>query len=208
MRVIYCYTKVEDRSFAALKKFAPQAELVDTSGSIYDYNEAIASRWTGESDLVVIEGDKEITADVLPSFANCESYWCSYAYLIFPKIIEREVEIGLGCARFSAKLQRLINPNEFLCEDPTYIFGAACDICFGKGCWKFLDARIADAIRGHGINVCCHGRIDHFHGYPSELMEDSATIAKTQLEQAKAFDNNPETHRWALELAGPNWVGR
>jgi hypothetical protein len=190
---------MEERSLVALEKFAPQVELIDTSNSIYDYNEAIASRWTGKEDLVVIEHDKEITADVIPSFSACSCYWCSYSYFIYPKIMEREVEIGLGCARYSAKLQKLIDPKEFLCEDPV-IFGMSCEICGGKGCWKFLDARMANTIRGHGINVHCHGRINHHHDYGRFQDLDSYEIAEIQLRRVRLFKDNLPT-----DLAGPNW---
>lgn len=198
---------MEERTAKALKRYAPDCEYVDTSATIYDYNQAIASHWTGESDLVVIEDDKEITAGVLPSFAKCDSYWCSYSYFVFPKMIGHEVEIGLGCTRFSARLQQLVNPEEFLCEDPTLVFHTVCDICHGKGCWKYLDARIADAIRGHGINVHCHGQIKHNHRYASVLLEDGLHIAQAQQNRAKEFCDNPAKQKLALELAGPTWQG-
>jgi hypothetical protein len=205
VRVIYCYNDFEDNSFNALCDYAPNAELVYTGETIYSYNEAIASRWTGESDLVVIESDKEITAEVLPSFESCTSYWCSYSYFIYPKMMEREVEIGLGCTRYSAKLQKLIRVEEFICED-SGIFGASCSLCGGKGCWKFLDSRIADAVRGHGINVHCHGRIKHHHNY-DDLLRDRDSFEITALQQSisMTYRRNNDEFNQNEELAGPMW---
>lgn len=203
--MIFCHCgNIEKRSFAALQKFAPQAELVDTSTTIYDYNEAIASRWNGESDLVVIEADKEITADVISSFSSCDSYWCSYSYFVYPKLFEREVEIGLGCVRYSAKLQQLIQPEDFMHADNEILFGTVCEICKGAGCWKFLDARIADAIRGYGINVHCHGQIRHHHDYGGILCQDAIDFVTTQIAMSRINTKNHDLYP-NDELAGPYW---
>ena len=65
MKIIFCYSKVPDsRAEAAIRKYAPDAEFVETPG-LFGYNEAIASRW-GQDDLIVIEGDKEITCGGYP----------------------------------------------------------------------------------------------------------------------------------------------
>lgn len=195
---------MESRSLAALEKFAPQTEFIDVSSGIYEYGKAIANHWTGESDLITIEHDNEITADVISSFANCSCFWCSYSYYVFPKMVQQETAIGLGCTKFSARLQQLIDPSEFLCEDPVFCY-PVCDLCFGKGCWNYLDSRIADAIHGHAVTVHCHGQINHHHRYATELMQDSVDIAKAQITRAKAFCENPKWRKLALELAGPNW---
>jgi hypothetical protein len=163
MQVLYCYVEKEVHSLFALRKHAPRAKLIDTSGSIYDYNDTIASYWTGKEDLVVIEGDKEITHKVLPSFAKCKKPWCTYSAFAWPGPMKVDLDFGLSCAKFSAELQRLISPSEFLCaDDPVW---SKCTLCQGKGCWKYLDARIAKAIRIRGVDVHCHGHIRHFHDY-------------------------------------------
>ena len=163
MRIIAPYIKREPHSLWALNKHARKAIPIDTSGSIYAYNETIAEYWTGQEDLVVIEQDKVITHQVLPSFQKCKKPWCTYSAYIFPKPLSCEVDIGLSCARFTAELQRMINPSEFLCQDdPKW---SKCELCAGKGCWRYLDARIARAIQNHGINVHCHGHIKHYHDY-------------------------------------------
>lgn len=164
MKIIFCYSGEPDlESFRAITKFAPQAELVDTSGSIYDYNEAIASRWTGESDLVVIEGDKEITAEVIPSFNDCDEPWCTFKYKNLPGHLRMVVTIGLGCAKFSAELQREVGISEFICPDVPW---QPCRHCGNKGCWNQLDARMARAFGNHDIDFPhVHGHVKHHHVY-------------------------------------------
>jgi hypothetical protein len=163
MRVIYCYVKAEPHSEFALRKHAPRAKMVDTSGSIYAYNDAIASYWNGKEDLVVVEQDKEITGKTLPSFAKCKKPWCTYSAYAWPSSMKVELDFGLSCAKFSAELQRIIDPKEFLySDDPVW---SKCELCNGAGCWKYLDARIAKAIRCHGIDLHCHGHIKHYHDY-------------------------------------------
>ena len=163
MQVIYAYVTPEPHSEFALRKHAPRAKRIDTSGSIYSYNEAIASYWTGKEDLVVIEQDKEITYKTLPSFAKCKQPWCTYSAFIYPPSMKIEVDFGLSCAKFSAELQRMVDPSEFLYMDS--LAWPKCGLCHGKGCWKYLDARIALAMSNHNVKLHCHGHIKHYHDY-------------------------------------------
>ena len=168
MRVIVCHTgNINPEAAEALEKYAPKAEYVDTSGSIYAYNEAIASRWDGSDDLVVIEQDKVITADVLPTFEACEEsrqhFWCAYSYDVFPPPYTKEVSIGLGCTKYSWVVQRLVKPEEFLGPDSECL--PKCPHCQGKGCWLYLDSRIGFAVMNRMIQVSVHGKIKHHHEY-------------------------------------------
>lgn len=169
MQVIFCYSKHVPRAVEAVKLHAPDAEHVDTSGSVFDYNEAIASRWGLGEDLVVIEDDKVITAGVLPSFASCPEPWCVFSYDNFPAPYTRHITIGLGCAKFSAAVQREFSPAEFLVpDDPGW---GTCPDCAGAGCWRFLDSRIGKCLwaRGHKSHV--HGQVEHLHEYPADWGE-------------------------------------
>ncbi len=200
MRVVCCYCKIQPETQRALDLYAPDCEYVDTSATIRDYGEAIASRWTGESDLVIIEDDKEITADVLPSFEKCTSYWCSYSYMIYPEGHQHEIEIGLGCTRYSARLQQIIDKSEFMCRDQDFF--DPCRHCEGAGCWNLLDARIAHAARCHGINVHVHGMVNHYHDYSGYICETAFDELRTQ----QAMNNQYQSHfNQADELAGPYW---
>lgn len=203
MRVICCYTKQEEYSAAALEKYAPEVELIDTSGSIYAYNEAIASRWDGSDGLVVIEGDKEISSDTLPSFAACPDLWCSYSYRVYAEPHSIEVAIGLGCVRYSAEVQRIAEVSEFLCEDDA--LWPMCHDCGGKGCWRHLDARIAKAIRAHGVDVHVHGQIQHHHDYPNSL--DALTVRRLGNLEAIGTLRLPEEQAFIDgQYAGPYWT--
>lgn len=165
MKVICCYSSdVNPLTRQALSLYASDVEYVETKG-LFGYNKAIESRWTGNTDLVVIEQDKEITADVIPSFDDCNKPWCMYTYFNFPEPYTRECLVGLGCAKFSAELQQLVSPSEFLTGDSDWI---QCPLCNGAGCWQNLDSRIAFAIMNHQIAPHYHGKIAHHHDYPPD----------------------------------------
>ena len=201
MRIIAPYNKREKRSAEALALYAPSAEWIDTSKSIYAYGEAIAERWTAESDLVVIEADKEITSEVIPSFAACDSYWCSYSYFVFPPTCQREVSIGLGCVKYSITAQREISIDDFICADDNLL--GSCKDCHGKGCWIHLDARIAQALRGKaGFNVCCHGMVNHHHDYGLLDMTTASEVFEANINRSKSLAGLLPT-----DLFGPSWKG-
>lgn len=169
MNIIFCYVNVPVASAGdAIRKYAPNAEWIDTSGTIYDYNEAIASHWTGKDDLLVIEGDKEIHAEVIPSMGACNELWCAYSYYNYPEPYHKKEIYGLGCTKYSAELQRQISTSEFCCPDPNW--ERVCMLCDGKGCWRFLDTRITIQILTKCISFAphIHGMINHHHDYPDD----------------------------------------
>jgi hypothetical protein len=218
VKVIFCYThQPEPKSAEAVTRYAPLAEWVDTSPSIYAYNEIIASLWTGTDDLVVIEGDKEITAEVLPSFEHCSELWCSFSYYVFPEAIEIEVSNGLGCTRYSARLQRIVDPAEFtVADNPMW---ELCRVCNGKGCWRYLDTRIAQAIRMHltptvDIDVCHHGRVNHHHDYSGQMLEVAGSLVSAEVLDDRLLtidlqrvESKSAEESLALDrlYAGPGW---
>jgi hypothetical protein len=169
MRVLYCYARYVPRAVEAVRMYAPDAEFIDTSGTIYDYNEAIASRWDSGGDLVVIEDDKVITADVLPSFAACTEPWCVFRYPTYPEPYTRMIDIGLGCTRYSAEVQTWFGPERFLVpDDPAW---GLCPNCGGKGCWRYLDSRIDRNLWDRGLRSHVHGDVEHLHDYPEDWGE-------------------------------------
>lgn len=204
MRIICCYTQMDYRSWLALVSYAPKVVFVDTSASIYDYGNAIAEYWDGAEDLVVIEGDKEITSEVIPSFATCEQPWCAYSYTVSLAGLQKQTSIGLGCTKYSASLQRLVSCADFGSDDPLW---PSCPFCDGRGCWLYLDARIARAIRYHDIDVHRHGSITHHHDVENDFLSSPLEIARVQnsktpvrtVAEMQAIDN---------ELAGPEWPYR
>ncbi|MGH7240131.1 MAG: hypothetical protein ACREHG_08715 [Candidatus Saccharimonadales bacterium] len=167
MKVIFCYTNVPDaRSADAIRKYAPTAEWIQTPLH-FDYNNALMSRWGSGEDIVIIEGDKEITDEVIPSFEACNEPWCTYSYYTFPTPYQRLITVGLGCTKYSADLQRQIPAEEI---SQPHLETLPCPDCDGKGCWRYMDTRISFAI----LNRCIvftphvHGELNHYHEYPSD----------------------------------------
>ena len=176
MRVLCCHTGriPEDGPFdinqhglypsarRALAQYAPDAELVDVSGDDYGYWEQIRGRWTGETDLLLVEQDVELTDQVMPQLGECASLWCTFGYVYWrtwPPSTD-----ACGCARYTARLQRDI---------PAEVIEAAwgtCGVCCGPdgragygrpprpGCWRHVDAAILTAFGEAGLKQSCrHG---------------------------------------------------
>ena len=106
MRVCCFYNDLEPRTAAALERFAPGCEYVDTSASQQEYALQLEKRWTGQDALVLVEQDKEIHGEVLPSFEACGEPWCAYTYWISPEPHTALVIGGFGVTKFSAGIQR------------------------------------------------------------------------------------------------------
>ena len=170
MKIIFCYTNVPDsRAEAAIRKYAPKAEFVETPG-LFGYNEAISSRWDGSDDLVVIEADKEITAEVVPAFSSCSEPWCTFAYQELPAPYTKHMTYGLGCSKFSAQLQCEIPTEEFIREDLPW---TPCRHCDSRGCWNQLDFRMFQAFKEHGVTKPhVHGDIQHHHVYDTTWWQE------------------------------------
>lgn len=150
MRILCCYANLHPATAQAVEDFAPTAEFVDVSGNSLAYWQAIKSRWTGEQDLVIIEQDIAITADVIPTFERCNDNWCVYAF-------KGPAHIGymkhsLGCTKFSARLQRAAPANE-IASDLT---------------WQFIDVTVARYLDRLNFDSNCHGVLGHYHDYDSE----------------------------------------
>jgi len=177
MIVIFCYSgEPHPLAVSAVEKYAKQAKFIENI-RLFDYNRAIASHWTAEEDLVVIEGDKEIGPDTLPSFEACSEPWCTYACETFPPPYTRVTTTGLACAKFSAECQMMISTDDFL--RPDYPMREPCQDCGGRGCWRYLDTRIATAI----LNKCVamaphvHGRVKHHHEYPPDWAQRKGLVS-------------------------------
>jgi hypothetical protein len=129
-----------------------RVDYVDTSFSPTAYWHAIRDRWTGECDLVTVEQDMLITAENIPSFADCASDWCCYEYP-GPDHLPFMLRWSLGCTKFSKELQRKI-PAEQIAGD--YMV------------WFLIDERIHKLFSMHGYTPHCHGPVEHLHDYHAE----------------------------------------
>lgn len=156
-RVLCCQVSPHPDAMAALERYAPQAELPDVRGDNYAYWREIAARWTGESDLIIIEQDIEIGPDTVRELEECNQDWCCFAYPIFRTRVR--LRLGLGCTKVSAAAQRKVTP-EAIAEG-----FKLCAQCKGKGCWWHLDGRIATMLKRAGLFPHVHGDVQHHHDY-------------------------------------------
>ena len=175
MRVLCCYARMYPQTKAALEKYAPGYEAEYVGNDDYAYWREVKRRWNGTEDLVIIEHDIEINETILTGFMQCDQDWCTYAY---PIIDDRTwLAYGLGCARFSARLQRAVTPEVI---EQTY---KACWSCEPKrmglfslqdvlnhgrtvkpeipGCWRHLDLEIAASCVAAGYACCVHDFVRH-----------------------------------------------
>lgn len=192
MRVLCCYVKpVQADTAAALALYAPQAEYVRLSvEDQYGYGWAIAERWLGVDDLLIVEPDNVITGEVVPSLTSCGKPWCSFGYEIFPPPYTRICTTGLGCTRFSAQLQR-----EF--DFPQIIMRDLCADCGGQhGQWGTLDCRIQTELLRRNTQVHVHGTVGHLHPYDyvdpeKEPLAPYVHMDKAEFRKVKAAPHKP-----------------
>lgn len=155
LRVLCCYTDLRPGTRAALAVHAPAAELVDVSGDPFAYSAQLTSRWDGTAALVVVEHDIVIHDAVMPAFAACPEPWCLYPYWLRPG--GPWLAHGLGCARFTAAVQRLVPAAELLAPR-----SAGCEVCawagspVRPGCWRHVDACVAWALDAAGVRPHVH----------------------------------------------------
>ena len=149
--VVCCYTQLHPETERSLKEHVPEAELIDTSGSLLAYGQALKAHWDQGGDLVTVEHDIEVTDNVVPSFAGCKRDWCVFSY-------QGPSNAGylyrsLGCTRFSRRLQKKIPFETFI----TY-----------QMYWRFVDAYISRILwTVNGIEPHVHGHVAHHHDYLS-----------------------------------------
>jgi hypothetical protein len=159
MRIVCCYTKLNPATEKAIEQHAPGTEMVHVQGDAFAYYKELDKRWGGDDDLVTIEHDIEIRADVIPAFENCDSDWC-----VFPYWHRRQADnapmlltTSLGCSKFSAKARQAASRKE-MCR--VWIDCAMCHIGvqFEKipACWLHIDAKMSALLADRGITPCVH----------------------------------------------------
>lgn len=171
MRVMFAYAyHPHPKAVEAIDLYAPDAERVDTSGDQTNYWREIIKRWDGADDLVIIEQDNEITAEVLPSFTACDKDWCVYSYQgLFPDAVFTR---SLGCVKFSAALQRRF-PHEMI--------GSRNIV------WHLIDFRIGMLLHDlHGLDSHVHGSVKHFHDYHTD------PLYQHNIHEYDIAENNPD----------------
>ena len=162
MRVCFFWFAEWPQARALLAEHAPDAELVYTGPDDLGYWRAIAERWTGERDLVVIEQDIGIHAGVVPGFAACGEPWCGFPHIMRPEHPARAKD--LGCVRFSAELQRRV-PMDVIVK---HHMNPQCGVCqpdAGGLCWRHIDGPVNSALAAAGL-ADPHEHlpaVDHYH---------------------------------------------
>jgi len=165
MHVLCCYTSLHPATAEALRRYAPGAELVDVSGAPGMYRRVLREHWDIPADLVIIEHDIEIGAEVLPSFAACAQPWCTYAYHVFPEPHRALTSTGIGCVKFTAAFRRLLPWDE--------VTAASCRVCGAlHQDHHGIDNQIyAYADEEHGMKPHVHGEVVHHHVYEERPLE-------------------------------------
>lgn len=154
MRVLAPYVVLNVRVVNALHRDAPHAEFVYTGRTHQDYWQAIADRWQGKDDLMIVEQDNEIHDGVTESLASCDQPWCSYWYLGPPMTspdVKNCMSEAIGCVKFSADLQELI-PHEEIADYKTQ-------------CWDTVDNKLMEKLKQLGFSPHVHGQVRHHHLY-------------------------------------------
>lgn len=127
------------------------------SGSDTAYWEALFSRWGQGEDLVNIEQDIEIHAQVLGQFTSCLQPWCVFPYSLAP--YGDMAYIALGCTRFRYEVQDLVSAADI---------AAVPNHRKTSRHWSGIDAPVARAMAAHGVPVCVHsppvGHRGWYHG--------------------------------------------
>ncbi|HEY3714380.1 MAG TPA: hypothetical protein VGL39_07635 [Jatrophihabitantaceae bacterium] len=101
-RVVVAYTNLNPETAQLLDEHAPGHIRVEIDPTDMEaYWRLLADEWTRPGDLVVVEQDIAIHADVLPGFASCRQPWCGHPYPI-----GMQNWIGLGCTRFTSALKQ------------------------------------------------------------------------------------------------------
>lgn len=145
---------LDPRVKAALEKYAPlsglEVEWIDTTDDLQIYADEMEKRWNGTEDLIIVEQDKEIFADTLPSLLSChDEPWCGYTFWQNPEPHTALVLGGFGVTKFSAAVQRLVPVSAFRGETQVNI-----------------DRRFYDyLVKNHGYGCHLHGHVVHHHVY-------------------------------------------
>lgn len=174
MRVICCYTRVRQSgrsSFhplteAALKRYAPQTEWIDVSGSADAYARSLCRLWTEGDGFLNVEHDIEINAQTIRQAVYCPQLWCIWPYL-GPGFQHHNLPAqdaflyrSLGCVRFHRKL--LLAEPDLMLKATGISHGEE----FRPAHWIRMDAEVSPLLLGRGYQPHIHWpQVIHHHLY-------------------------------------------
>jgi hypothetical protein len=154
--ILVPYTRLHPATARLLNEHAPGHQRVRIDPADSDaYWRIVAQAWREPGDLLIVEQDIGIHADVVPGLTACREPWCGHPYLIGEQLL-----ICLGCTRFTGELKSA-EPDllDVVGEDGTAGMPAKH--------WKRLDVRILDHLRVRGYKQHSHEPpVAHYHRYP------------------------------------------
>lgn len=158
-RVVVPYVDLHPRAAACLDEHAPGAVLrhIDPRDP-FGYWRLLLDEWSLPGDLVIIEQDNGISAEVLPGFDDCPEPWCGHPYRLHT-LGGPTVQPALGCTRFRASLKAEL-PNLFR------------DLAPDRRGWRAQHAVINGALLAAG-----HKQHRHDPETPHYAPEVTATVA-------------------------------
>lgn len=182
-RIACFYKNLDPRTEASVKKYAREVassiDWVSTPDPGMAYARELEKRWTGESDLFLVEEDKEVYPRMLKSMLNCQELWCGYAYWANPEPETALLLAGFGLTRFSARLQSLV---------PVKVFAGDRQ--------RGIDTRLlAHLMANYGAKMHIHGYTVHHHAYdpPDEaLLRRIEQMRKAGLFPPSLVPSSPE----------------
>ncbi len=157
MRVVcpYVEPKLHPLTLAALKRYAPDADLVDLGLAWDAYYLFLAQLWDEGEGFLIVEEDIEIHADVIPQLEACPEPWCLFG---FPGAGGALLHGSLGCTRFSTELIAAVP--DLMSKLPVRD-------------WKRLDSEILPALLKRGYEQHIHEPpVPHHHYRPERRLCD------------------------------------
>jgi hypothetical protein len=154
--ILVPHTRLHPATARLLNRHAPGHERVRLDpADVEGYWALLAKQWRQPGDLLIVEQDIGIHADVVPSLTACRQPWCGYPYPIGEQLL-----VCLGCTRFTAAL-KAAEPDllDVVGEDGTGGMPARC--------WKYLDIKILVHLRARGYTQHRHEPpVRHYRKYP------------------------------------------
>lgn len=190
MKTLFVWTKDFPEAQAAVREHAPDAEIWFTGKGLDNYPRKTGSLW-GQDDLLIVEQDIVLTADVIPSMAACPEPWCVYTYDL--GVNKFPMKYGLGCTKFSLDLQKQVPFERVLThtERPCDWCGPhPCPVC---PCHGHQDTHIRhELMKDFGVKVSphVHGHLEHLHVFASETLISDALGRYLWMDRSTGLDQH------------------
>lgn len=153
--ILVPFTRLHPATARLLNRHAPgHVRARIDPADVTAYWRLLADEWRRPGDLLIVEQDIGITADVVPGLTACREPWCGHPYPIGEQLL-----VCLGCTRFTAELKA---------AEPDLLDAVGRDDTAGLPArhWQRLDVRILDHLRNRGYTQHVHQPpVRHYHRY-------------------------------------------